>query len=97
MIHTYERTKFVQKLIKVRDMRVLANAVVDQLTKNLFRVEVWGLPPHAETRIYEIKAKSDTLAAQEGIQRFVEEFEAKLLKDQRHADDAGAGAEHQVN
>jgi hypothetical protein len=61
--------------------RVLASAVVDVLKEpsfprvGNFRVEVWGQPPHDFVRTYEILAKSDTVAAQEGIQRFVHEME----------------------
>jgi hypothetical protein len=62
-------------------VQVLANAVVDIVKPStpkglgLFRVEVWGKPPYDYTRTYEIQAKSDTLAAQEGIRRFVDEME----------------------
>lgn len=62
--------------------RVLASAVVDVLKPSSpvnigrFRVEVWGKEPHDYVRTYEIIAKSDTVAAQEGIQRFVREMEA---------------------
>jgi hypothetical protein len=62
-------------------VQVLANAVVDIVRPStpkglgLFRVEVWGKPPYDYTRTYEIQAKSDTLAAQEGIRRFVDEME----------------------
>ena len=42
-----------------------------------YKVEVWGKEPHDFRRIYAIKAKSDTLAAQEGIRRFVHEMETK--------------------
>ena len=61
--------------------QVLANAVVDvikpstPLTVGNFRVEVWGKEPYDYVRTYEILAKSDTMAAQEGIQRFVTEME----------------------
>lgn len=61
--------------------RVLANATVDVIRESspeasgLFRVDVWGIPPHAETRSYEIEAKTDTMAAQQGIERFVKEME----------------------
>jgi|TARA_R110000868_G_scaffold167923_5_gene402479 hypothetical protein len=61
--------------------RVLAQATVDvkreptPLTIGCFRVEVWGKEPHDYVRHYEILAKSDTLAAQEGLQKFVEEME----------------------
>ena len=41
----------------------------------LFKVTVWGKEPHDYVRVYEIQAKNDTLAAQEGIRRFVEEME----------------------
>ena len=62
--------------------RVLANAVVDVIKPNTprtignFRVEVWGVAPHDYVRVYEILAQSDTMAAQEGIRRFVDEIEA---------------------
>jgi hypothetical protein len=62
-------------------VQVLANAIVDVIRPStpkglgLFRVEVWGKPPYDYTRTYEIQAKSDTLAAQEGIRRFVDEME----------------------
>ena len=61
--------------------RVLANAVVDVLRPATpqrignFRVEVWGKAPYDYVRIYEIMAKTDTIAAQEGIRRFVAEME----------------------
>ena len=61
--------------------RVLANAVVDVLRPATpqrignFRVEVWGKAPYDYVRIYEIRAKTDTIAAQEGIRRFVAEME----------------------
>jgi hypothetical protein len=62
--------------------RVLANAVVDVLKPATpthighFKVEVWGQPPYDYVRTYEIQAKSDTVAAQSGIARFVKEMEA---------------------
>ena len=61
---------------------VFANATVDVILPStptsvgLFAVHVWGLPPYEQTRDYQIKAKSDTVAAQEGIRRFVAEMEA---------------------
>ena len=65
--------------------RVLCNAIVDveqppaKDGKGLgrYRVEVWGREPHDYVRIYQIQAASDTLAAQEGLRRFVAEMEAK--------------------
>jgi hypothetical protein len=62
--------------------RVLANAVVDIIKPSTpvrighFKVEVWGKAPFDYVRTYEIMAKSDTIAAQEGIRRFVKEMEA---------------------
>jgi hypothetical protein len=61
--------------------RVLANAVVDVIkpatpqTIGHFKVEVWGREPYDYVRTYEIMAKSDTIAAQQGIARFVAEME----------------------
>lgn len=65
--------------------RVLCNAIVDieqppaKDGKGLgrYRVEVWGREPHDYVRIYQIQAASDTIAAQEGLRRFVAEMEAK--------------------
>lgn len=62
--------------------RILANAVVDVIkpatpkTIGHFKVEVWGRAPYDYVRIYEIMAKNDTIAAQQGIARFVKEMEA---------------------
>ena len=62
--------------------QVLANAVVDVIKPatpvsiGRFAVEVWGKEPNDYVRVYEIMAKSDTIAAQEGIRRFVAEVEA---------------------
>ena len=62
--------------------QVLANAIVDVLipstpkTLGNFRVEVWGMAPYDFVRHYEIQAKTDTIAAQQGIQRFVKEMES---------------------
>ena len=58
--------------------RVLASAIVDQIENGpvpLWSVEVWGQPPHHHRRTYTLKAKTDNLAAQEGIRLFVEEME----------------------
>jgi len=61
--------------------RILANAVVDVLkpatpkTIGHFKVEVWGKAPYDYVRTYEIMAKNDTIAAQQGIARFVAEME----------------------
>lgn len=56
--------------------RLLTQATVDQ-TDTGWRVTVWGGHGPSElsqTRTYELAAKSDTLAAQEGMRRFAEEF-----------------------
>lgn len=61
--------------------RVLANAVVDVIKPatpqriGLFKVEVWGREPYDYVRTYEIMAKNETSAAQQGIARFVDEME----------------------
>lgn len=61
--------------------RVLASATVDVMKPatprglGLFRVNVWGQAPYDYSRIYQIQAKTDTIAAQEGIKRFVKEME----------------------
>jgi hypothetical protein len=66
--------------------RVLANAIVDvelpatPVRLGRYRVEVWGREPHDYCRVYTIQASSDTLAAQEGLRRFVEEIEALIAE-----------------
>ncbi len=66
--------------------RVLANAIVDEIkprisgSLSVFSVQVWGLEPHDYTRTYEIEAKSDIMAAQQGIQMFTDEMEALDLE-----------------
>jgi len=63
-------------------MPILASAFVDVIKPNtptsmgLFAVQVWGQDPYDFTRTYEIMAQSDNIAAQQGIQRFVDEMEA---------------------
>ena len=48
-----------------------------------FKVEVWGRAPHDYVRRYSIQAKSDTLAAQEALQRFSDEIERLLAGDEK--------------
>lgn len=61
---------------------VLASAIVDAIRPStpqnigLFKVTVWGQPPHDQTRIYEILASNQNSAAQQGIDRFVREMES---------------------
>ena len=65
--------------------QVLASATVEVIKPNTpktignFRVEVWGQDPHDFVRHYEIMAQSDTIAAQEGIRRFVAEMESQEI------------------
>lgn len=78
----------------INHSRVLVDAIIDEIGPNWYRVTATGKPPFALTRIYEIYAKSDTMAAREGIRRFVDEMEAMQLKEDRHANDAGASLKH---
>lgn len=61
---------------------VLASATVDVIEsatpqrQGTFRVNVWGQAPYDQTRTYEISAKNETSAAQQGIDRFAREMEA---------------------
>jgi hypothetical protein len=63
---------------------ILANAIVDVEREptprglGVFKVEVWGREPHDYVRVYTIEAKSDTLAAQEGLRRFDAEISLLL-------------------
>lgn len=61
---------------------IFANAVVDVVDDvpahghglGKFKVTVWGKEPHDYVRVYEIAAKSDTIAAREGLERFSDEI-----------------------
>jgi hypothetical protein len=58
--------------------RILAQATVDLLDDApvpIWAVEVWGQPPFDYHRSYTLEAKTDSVAAQEGIRLFVEEME----------------------
>lgn len=62
---------------------ILAQSVVDVIDEppphgqglGKFRVTVFGKEPHDYVRIYEIQAKSDNVAAREGLDRFIDEIE----------------------
>jgi len=64
--------------------QVRCRAIVDVVRETVppfaglteYRVEAWGYEPYDFVRVYTIDAKSDTVAAQEGIRRFVEEMES---------------------
>lgn len=66
---------------------ILANSVVDAIEEppphgqglGKFRVTVYGKEPHDYVRIYEIQAKSDSIAAREGLDRFLDEI-TRLLE-----------------
>jgi hypothetical protein len=61
---------------------VLASATVDVVSpatpqrQGAFRVTVWGKPPYDQQRVYEISAKNEGSAAQQGIARFEREMSA---------------------
>ena len=64
-----------------RMVQVLASAIVDVIKASTpvmvgrYAVEVWGKEPFDYVRNYEIIAKNETQAAQEGIARFVDEMQ----------------------
>lgn len=60
--------------------RILCQAIVDRspLASDRWIVTVQGRKPHDALRTYCIRAQSDTIAAQEGIARFVAEMERTL-------------------
>jgi hypothetical protein len=67
-----------RRIIRGNECQVLCDAIVDLISKAqrpyLFKVTVTGKPPHVCTRVYEIAAKSDNVAAMTGIDRFVKEM-----------------------
>lgn len=65
-------------IVEFTPQRILCNAIVDKVRGGsvpLWEVEVNGLAPHDHRRVYQIERRTDTLAAQEGIRRFVSEME----------------------
>ena len=67
--------------------QVLASATVDVIkaatpvTVGRYSVEVWGKEPYDYVRRYEIIAKNENVAAQEGIARFVAEMQQIEVKE----------------
>lgn len=60
------------------DPRIKCSATVDKVDDGpvpIWEVQVWGEPPHDHRRTYTLQAKTDNLAAQEGLRLFVEEME----------------------
>jgi hypothetical protein len=64
------------------------NAEVDCIDPDapipLWEVTVTGLPPHDSRRVYQISGKNDTVAALEGMRRFVDEMEALPFMHRGH-------------
>lgn len=71
---------------------IYANAIVDIIDAppahghglGKFKVTVWGKEPHDYVRSYEIQAKSDNMAAREGLDRFVDEISRLIGDDKGH-------------
>jgi hypothetical protein len=59
---------------------IRCSAIVDPVPGDpeLFDVTVFTPPPDMVSRVYEVRAESDTIAAQEGIRLFIDEMEGKL-------------------
>jgi hypothetical protein len=58
--------------------RIPCSATVDPLPHGFWKVTVTGAPPNTQSRVYTLEEKTDTLAAHEGLRRFVEEMEAGI-------------------
>lgn len=68
--------------------RVLATATADLLRDGpipLWEITVTGVAPHDHRRVYQLEQKTDTLAAQEGIELFIAE-----MSNLTDADEMGA-------
>jgi hypothetical protein len=76
-------------LARGNSAHVLCKCIVDLISKVqrpwLFKVTVYGLPPHAHTRVYEIAARSDNDAALRGMR----EFEYEMSRPVKIMTDAG--------
>ena len=72
---------------------IYANAIVDVIDAppphghglGLFKVTVWGKEPNDYVRTYEIQGKDDSMAAREGLDRFVKEIGELLADGDRNA------------
>jgi hypothetical protein len=69
-------------IITTNEAKVYCNATVDLISRvqrpYLWKVTVTGLPPHAVTKVYEIAAKTDDIAAFRGIDIFVKQMSRPL-------------------
>ena len=71
-----------RRILRGNEAHVLCDATVELVSRVLrpflWKVTVIGLPPHSVTRVYEIAAKSDNVAAMTGIEKFVKEMSRPL-------------------
>jgi hypothetical protein len=70
------------KIVRGNAMRVLCQCTMDLISKRqrpyLFRVKVWGQPPHAETRIYDISGVDENSVANLAMRQFEKEMSRPL-------------------
>jgi hypothetical protein len=63
-------------------IQVLAQCTMELISRRqrpyLFRVKVWGQPPHAVTRIYDIAGANEEAVARVAIARFTKEMQHPL-------------------
>ena len=73
----------VNGILKPSDAHVRCHAIVDLISKvqrpYLFRVTVWGEPPHAYRRTYDIAGWNEDAAARKGLDVFTKEMENPLI------------------
>ena len=61
-------------IVKPRLADVRCQCIVDLIRRGLFRVTVTGQPPHAVTKVYDIRAKTDDSAASKAMALFTREM-----------------------
>jgi len=70
------------RIIHGNAVQVLCQCTMQLISRRqrpyLFRVTVWGQPPHAVTRIYDIAGVSEDAVAQVAIDHFVKEMSHPL-------------------
>ena len=70
------------RILRGNAMRVLCQCTMDLISKRqrpyLFRVKVWGQPPHDVTRIYDIAGMNQEVVANIAMRRFEEEMSHPL-------------------
>ena len=83
MSHDLVNGSVKKEIVQGHEAQVYCQCIVDLISRHqrpyLFKVTVWGQPPHTMRRVYEIAATTEDLAAQSGINQFIKEMSHPLF------------------